>query len=113
MARLGLRMTGVTFGAVALLVAACSTGPSDLSVGECVDVIGLEQDSASERLITVDCDTDDTAGIYRVLWIEEAANAELATLTDLAMACAGPTLLPDADMLAADDRTVVCFEPLG
>jgi len=30
----------------------------------------------------------------------------------LAAECSGPTLLPDADMLQAGDRSVVCFQAL-
>ncbi len=100
------------FGLLALVLAACSVGSSELAVGQCVDIIGLDEDQASERLITVDCDTDDPRGIFRVVSIEQAPDGDLETLTEMAMACAGPTLLPDADMLAANDLTVVCFEPL-
>ena len=39
--------------------------------------------------------------IYRVVWIREAADTEPLTVTLLAAECAGPTLLPDADMLQA------------
>lgn len=98
--------------ALALVGGACSVGSSELEVGQCVDIIGLDQDTASERLITVDCDTDDPRGIFRVVSIEQAPDGILETLTDMALACAGPTLLPDADMLAANNFTVTCFEPL-
>lgn len=100
--------------AVALVIvgSGCSIGSSELEVGQCVDIVGLDQDQASDRLVTVDCDTDDTDGIFRVVSIEQAADGNLETLTEMALACAGPTLLPDADMLAANDLTVICFEPL-
>jgi len=98
--------------AVVVLTAACSIGPNELVVGDCVDIIGVGGSDASQRLVTVDCDTEDIAGIYRVVWIEEAADVDPVAVTELAMTCAGPTLLPDADMLATGDREVVCFEPL-
>ena len=97
---------------VAMVTGACSIGSSELEVGQCVDIIGLDEDQASERLVTVDCDTDDPRGIFRVVSIEQAADGDLETLTEMATACAGPTLLPDGDMLAVNDLTVVCFEPL-
>jgi hypothetical protein len=94
-------------------IAACSTGDEDLQVGDCVDIVGVGGDRATERLVSVDCATLETEGLFRVVWIEEAADADPVTITQLATECAGPTLLPDADMLQEGDRTVVCFEPLG
>ena len=69
-------------------------------------------DAITSRLESVPCDTAD-GGVFRVVWIEEAADAEPLTVTLLAAECEGPTLLPDADMMAAGERTVVCFEPVG
>ncbi|MCP3973507.1 MAG: hypothetical protein GY720_03325 [bacterium] len=97
---------------LAVIGGACSIGSSELEVGQCVDIVGLDVDQASDRLVTVDCDTDDSSGIFRVVSIEQAPDGDLETLTETALACAGPTLLPDADMLAAGDLTVVCFEPV-
>lgn len=97
---------------VAMVSGACSIGSSELEVGQCVDIVGLDQDQASDRLVTVDCGTDDASGIFRVVSIEQAPDGDLETLTEMALACAGPTLLPDADMLASNDFTVVCFEPV-
>lgn len=97
---------------VGLLAASCSTGQVELRPGDCVDIIGTGSSAATERLVTVDCDTADTEGIFKVVWIEEAADADPVTVTMLAAECSGPTLLPDADMLQAGDRSVVCFQAL-
>jgi hypothetical protein len=80
--------------------------------GDCVDIVGTGSSTATERLETVDCDSAIGDGIFRVVWIREAADAEPLTVTLLAAECAGPTLLPDADMLQAGDKTVVCFESI-
>ena len=97
---------------LAMATVACTTGPVELQAGDCVDIVGTGSSNATERLVTVDCDTPDTEGIFRVVWIEEAADADPITVTLLAADCDGPTLLPDADMLEAGDRDVVCFQPL-
>ncbi len=99
--------------AVVLAAVACGTGGTQLQPGDCVDIVGTGSSAATERLITVDCESPPGADIFRVLWVEQAEDAEPLTVTLLAAECDGPTLLPDADMLAAGDRTVVCFEPLG
>ena len=96
-----------------LLLASCSAGQADLRPGDCVDIVGTGSSEATERLVAVDCDTTDTEGIYRVVWVRQAADGEPLTVTILAAECLGPTLLPDADMLEAGDRAVVCFEPLA
>ena len=98
--------------ALLFLVAACSTGPTELAPGDCVDIIGTGSAEATERLVTVDCEGTFSGGIFRVVWIEEAADPDPLTVTLLAAECEGPTLLPDADMLEAGDRSVVCFEPI-
>lgn len=90
---------------------ACSTG-RELQPGDCVDIVGTGSSEATERLVTVDCDVVDKLGIFQVLWVREAADSEPLTVTLLAAECAGPTLLPDADMLERGDRSVVCFEML-
>lgn len=95
-----------------LLLAACSTGPTDLMPGDCVDIVGTGSSEATDRLEAVDCDSAPGDGIYRVVWIRDAADTEPLTVTLLAAECAGPTLLPDADMLQAGDKSVVCFEPV-
>ncbi len=97
---------------VALLITACTTGPVELQPGDCVDIVGTGSSAATERLVTVDCDTVDTDGIFRVVWIRESADSDPLTVTLLAADCDGPTLLPDADMLQAGDRDVVCFRSL-
>lgn len=99
--------------AVGLVLAACSAGQAELEPGDCVDLVGTGGDEATERLVQVDCDAPPGDGIFRVVWIRDAADAEPITVTRLAAECAGPTLLPDADMLQAGDRSVVCFEALG
>lgn len=93
-------------------LSACSLGPTGLRPGDCVDIVGTGSSAATERLVTVDCDTADTAGIFEVVWIEDAADADPLTVTLLAAECDGPTLLPDADMLQAGELSVVCFQPL-
>ena len=80
--------------------------------GDCVDIVGTGSSEASELLVTVDCDTATGDDIFRVVWIREAADTEPLTVTLLAAECSGPTLLPDADILQAGDKSVVCFEPL-
>ena len=97
---------------LALLAAACTTGQAELRPGDCVDIVGTGSSEATERLVTVDCDTDDKDGIFEVVWIQEAADADPVTVTLLAAECEGPTLLPDADMLDRGDRDVVCFQAL-
>lgn len=97
--------------ALLVFVAACSTG-RDLRPGDCVDIVGTGSSEATERLVTVDCDTEDKLGIFQVVWVKEAADSDPLTVTTLAAECAGPTLLPDADMLQQGDRSVVCFELL-
>lgn len=106
-----MRFFAFVLGAV--MLGACTVGPVELRAGDCVDIVGTGSSEATERLVSVDCDTDDTDGIFRVVWVREAADAEPLTVTMLASECAGPTLLPDADMLDSGDRSVVCFEPLG
>lgn len=98
--------------AAALLLGACSSGPAELMPGDCVDIVGTGSSEATERLVAVDCDTATADDIFRVVWIREAADTEPLTVTLLAAECPGPTLLPDADMLQAGDKSVVCFEPL-
>ena len=109
--RVRTRLTALVVAVVTLL-AACSSGPAELMPGDCVDIVGTGSSDATERLVTVDCGSATAEDIYRVRWIREAADAEPVTVTLLAAECAGPTLLPDADMLQAGDRSVVCFEPL-
>lgn len=106
-AKLGLALIALLF-----IAAACTTGPRDLQPGDCVDIVGTGSSEASERLVTVDCEIEDKSGIFRVLWVREAADSEPLTVTMLATECDGPSLLPDADMLEAGDRRVVCFESL-
>ena len=96
----------------ATLLAACSGGPAELMPGDCVDIVGTGSSAATERLVAVDCDAATGDDIFRVVWIREAADTDPVTVTLLAAECAGPTLLPDADMLQAGDKPVVCFEPL-
>ncbi len=96
---------------IVLPLVGCATGPPQLAPGDCVAIVGIGSSEATERLVAVDCDTVDD-GIFRVVWVEEAADSEPLTVTRLAAECEGPTLLPDADMLAAGDNTVVCFEPI-
>lgn len=98
--------------AMALVVSACSTGPVELVPGVCVDIVGTGSSQATERLVAVDCNTPDRDGVFRVLWVRESADSDPLTVTLLAAECSGPTLLPDADMLAGGDRTVICFEAL-
>ena len=105
MARIGA-IAGLLFA-----VAACSTGRS-LQPGDCVDIVGTGSSEATERLVTVDCDIEDKRGIFQVVWVRAAADSAPLTVTNLAAECAGPTLLPDADMLERGDRDVVCFESL-
>ncbi|NND03038.1 MAG: hypothetical protein HKN91_09645 [Acidimicrobiia bacterium] len=103
------------FAAVTILstfFAGCTTGPVELQEGDCVDIVGTGSSEATERLVTVDCDTVDTDGVFEVVWIEDAADSDPLTVTLLAAQCEGPTLLPDADMLEAGDRSVVCFQSL-
>lgn len=103
----------ITFVACLVVLGACTVGPTELRPGDCIDIVGTGSSEATERLVTVDCDTDETDGLFRVLWIRQAADSDPLTVTMLAAECAGPTLLPDADMLEAGDRSVVCFEPLS
>ena len=98
--------------AVLVVLGGCTIGPTELRQGDCVDIVGTGSSTATERLVTVDCDTAETDGVFRVVWIRQAADSDPLTVTMLAADCAGPTLLPDADMLKAGDRSVVCFEPL-
>ena len=108
----GLSRAAAALVAGTLLLAACSTGPNELMPGDCVDIVGTGSSEATERLVAVDCDSATGDDIFRVVWVKEAADTEPVTVTRLAAECAGPTLLPDADMLQAGDRSVVCFEPL-
>ena len=94
--------------ALILVLAACG-GPAELRPGDCVEITA---DAATSRLESVACDSGAGTEVYRVVWVEEAADAQPLTVTLLAAECEGPTLLPDADMMAAGDRTVVCFEPI-
>lgn len=100
-------------GPLILILTACTTGPTELNPGDCVNIVGTGSSQATERLESVDCDTNNTRGVFRVVWIKEAADSEPLTVTLLAAECDGPTLLPDADMLQAGDRSVVCFESLN